>query len=307
MGTEAESGNVTSEHIINSSFELLDSNSSNQTFENEDIEINSNDISMVSINLKTSPQKSQEPDFDFGILKNKIEKNYKQISISRKMRKYYRKRYQLFSLFDQGILLDNESWFSVTPEKVAQHIAAKTFEKMGSRSNLTILDAFCGSGGNTIAFAQLFENVISCDIDFTKLQCAQYNASQVYKVGHKINFLMQDFFSLHETLKEDQQIDVIFLSPPWGGTNYLQMKQADISEFPLDGFHIYLYCLNKLKCKNIVYFLPRNCNIDQILYMAGPGGVCEIEQNFLGYKLVALSAYYGYELNNQVEEQDLQE
>ena len=94
---------------------------------------------------------------------------------------------------------------------------------------------------------------------------------------------------------------------PWGGTNYLQMKQADISEFPLDGFHIYLYCLNKLKCKNIVYFLPRNCNIDQILYMAGPGGVCEIEQNFLGYKLVALSAYYGYELNNQVQEQDLQE
>jgi trimethylguanosine synthase len=154
-------------------------------------------------------------DFDFTIFKNKIIKNYKQIAISRKLRKFYRKRYQLFSLFDSGILLDNESWFSVTPEQVAKHIAQKCFEKMGSRSDLVILDAFCGSGGNTIAFAQLFEQVISCDIDFTKLQCAQHNAFSVYNEGHHINFVMQDFFQLHTTLKSDQQIDCIFLSPPW--------------------------------------------------------------------------------------------
>ena len=83
------------------------------------------------------------------------------------------------------------------------------------------------------------------------------------------------------------------------------MKQADISEFPLDGFQIYLYCLNKLNCQNIIYFLPRNCNIDQILYMAGPGGSCELEQNFLGYKLVALTAYYGSTLNMEVDLNEL--
>ena len=234
----------------------------------------------------------QVSDFDFEILKNKLEKNYKQISISRRMRKYYRKRYQLFSRFDDGILLDNESWFSVTPEKVAHHIAQKCFEKLNSNTNLTILDAFCGSGGNTIAFAHYFKHVISCDIDFVKLQCAQFNATNVYNVGHNISFIMQDFFNLHKTLEPNFNIDCCFLSPPWGGTTYVQMKETDISEFPIDGFQIYLYCKNVLNCKNIIYFLPRNCNIEQILYMAGPGGICELEQNYLDHKLVALTAYY---------------
>ena len=260
---------------------------------NNSIEIQ-NEYSLI----EPSISKPVTADFDFEILKAKIEKNYKQIAISRKMRKYYRRRYQLFTRFDDGILLDNESRFSVTPEKVALHIAKKCFESLGSNPNLTVLDAFCGSGGNTIAFAHYFNNVISCDIDFTKLQCAQHNSTNVYKVGHKINFLIQDFFSLDKTI--NCKIDLIFLSPPWGGVSYLETKQSDISEFPLDAFHIYLYCLHKLDCENIVYFLPRNSNIEQILYMAGPGGVVELEQNYLGPKLVALSAYYGYNLNDQI-------
>lgn len=40
----------------------------------------------------------------------------------------------------------SESWFSVSPEKIAEHIAERC------RSDL-IVDAFCGAGGNTIQFA----------------------------------------------------------------------------------------------------------------------------------------------------------
>ena len=39
-----------------------------------------------------------------------------------------------------------EGWFSVTPEKIAEHIAERC------RCD-TIIDAFCGVGGNTIQFA----------------------------------------------------------------------------------------------------------------------------------------------------------
>lgn len=39
-----------------------------------------------------------------------------------------------------------ESWFSVTPEKVAAYTAERC------KCNL-IVDAFCGAGGNTIQFA----------------------------------------------------------------------------------------------------------------------------------------------------------
>jgi trimethylguanosine synthase len=39
-----------------------------------------------------------------------------------------------------------ESWFSVTPEKIAEHIAHRC-------QTDTIVDAFCGVGGNSIQFA----------------------------------------------------------------------------------------------------------------------------------------------------------
>lgn len=66
------------------------------------------------------------------------------------IKKYYSQRYRLFEKFDEGILLDEESWFSVTPERIADHIAQRTKCRL-------ILDAFCGVGGNAIAFAY------SCD------------------------------------------------------------------------------------------------------------------------------------------------
>lgn len=43
-----------------------------------------------------------------------------------------------------------ESWFSVTPEKVAAHAAERC------RCDL-IVDGFCGVGGNAIQFAQTCE------------------------------------------------------------------------------------------------------------------------------------------------------
>jgi trimethylguanosine synthase len=52
-----------------------------------------------------------------------------------------------FSLYEKGCLLDWEGWYSVTPEQMANHIAERC------RCD-TILDAFCGVGGNTIAFAK---------------------------------------------------------------------------------------------------------------------------------------------------------
>lgn len=59
------------------------------------------------------------------------------------LQKYWNQRFRLFSKFDEGIKLDRESWFSVTPEAIAKHIAERC------QCDL-IVDAFCGVGGNTI-------------------------------------------------------------------------------------------------------------------------------------------------------------
>ena len=229
---------------------------------------------------------------DLNLFKKEILDSYNRIKNSKKMRKYYQQRYKLFNKFENGILLDNESWFSVTPEKVAQHIASKCFEKFNKNSNLVVFDPFCGSGGNAIQFAKYFNVVYAFDIDYKKLLCAKNNA-EIYQVENKIEFICDDFFNIEKHLEKNKP-DILFLSPPWGGINYMDTEECDISKFPINGFKIFYHALKLTK--NIVFFLPRNTNIEQILYLTHPdnqiGSLVEIEQNFLNYKLISLTAYF---------------
>jgi trimethylguanosine synthase len=230
---------------------------------------------------------------DLKTIEKTILNSYRKVKNCKKLRKYYQQRYKLFSRFDSGILLDKESWYSVTPEKVAQHIAYKCFERFKFDPNLVVFDPFCGSGGNTIQFAKYFNQVYSFDIDYKKLLCAKQN-SIIYNVDNKIEFICDDYFNIINYLDKFKP-DIVFLSPPWGGIDYMNTDECDISKFPINGFNIFNYALKLTK--NIVYFLPRNTNIEQILYLAHPNlahsCVVEIEQNFLNYKLISITAYFG--------------
>lgn len=92
-----------------------------------------------------------------------------EIENDRNLVKYWRRRYTLFSLYDRGIKMDagkfitsrkrqmlsiiiffsliTEAWFSATPECIAKHTANRL------RCDI-IVDAFCGTGGNSIQFAK---------------------------------------------------------------------------------------------------------------------------------------------------------
>lgn len=63
------------------------------------------------------------------------------------VKKYWFQRYDLFSKYDEGIRMDEEGWFSVTPEE----IAAGQAERCSGAG--VVIDAFTGVGGNAIQFA----------------------------------------------------------------------------------------------------------------------------------------------------------
>ncbi|KAM9845030.1 trimethylguanosine synthase [Aulostomus maculatus] len=199
--------------------------------------------------------------------------------------KYWAQRYRLFSRFDEGIRLDREGWFSVTPEKIAEHIALRVDASFSDAQ--LVIDAFCGVGGNAIQFALTGKRVLAVDIDPVRLDLARHNAT-VYGVHNQIEFLQGDFLQLAPRLRGD----VVFLSPPWGGPDYLTADVFDImTMMEPDTFQI--FHLAKLISDNIVYFLPRNADMDQIASLAGPGGKVEVEQNFLNNKLKTITAYFG--------------
>ena len=99
--------------------------------------------------------------------------------------KYWSKRYYLFSKFDRGIRIDDESWYSVTPEPMAKHIAARvedqcSTEEIGSGGS-NVLDAFCGVGGNLIQFSRKCGFCVGSDMDPLKVQNANHN-SEIYNL-----------------------------------------------------------------------------------------------------------------------------
>ncbi|XP_050543374.1 trimethylguanosine synthase-like [Daktulosphaira vitifoliae] len=116
------------------------------------------------------------------------------------------KRYLLFSKFDQGIMMDHESFYSVCPEILSKHIALRC-------PGLDVaMDPFCGAGGNVIQLAKRYKHVIAVDIDANKLEFAKRNA-EIYGVREKITFIQGDFFEIGETLKKYKP-QVIVTSPP---------------------------------------------------------------------------------------------
>eukprot|EP00795_Rhopilema_esculentum_P007756 gene7756-13599_t len=194
--------------------------------------------------------------------------------------KYWNQRYRLFSRFDEGIKLDKESWFSVTPEKIAEHIAERC------RCDV-VIDAFCGAGGNTVQLAFTCERVIAIDIDAKKIELAKHNAS-IYGVADRIEFIVGDFLKLAPYLKAD----VVFLSPPWGGPDYLKAKVFNLKTMIIpDGEEVFY--LAKCITDSIAYFLPRNVDVEQVMRLAGPASKTEIEQNILNNKVKTVTAYFG--------------
>ncbi|KAJ3542984.1 hypothetical protein NMY22_g3306 [Coprinellus aureogranulatus] len=217
------------------------------------------------------------------------------------LQKYFSQRYRFFSLYSEppGCLLDEEGWFSVTPERIANQIAERC------RCDI-ILDGFCGVGGNAIAFAQTCNRVIALDISPTRLALARHNA-EIYGVADRIEFVQADYLSFIETeqLKsKPRKIDVIFLSPPWGGPSYLdgpavpdqalegeQHPPYHLSSIqPIHGAE--LFKRSRVVTPNIAYFLPRNTVLSEIAELAGDERV-EVEEEWMGSKLKALTCYYG--------------
>jgi trimethylguanosine synthase len=258
--------------------------------------------------------------------------------------KFWSQRRRLFTRFDDGIQLDKESWFSVTPEAIADHIASKmlasssTTTTTPSQPGVVILDPFCGCGGNAIAFARhnAVALVVCVDLDLEKLRRAAVNA-KIYDIPNdKMVFIhgnacqvisMYDEGKLVQSEGQEKKknatatamqyligglellpknIDMMFLSPPWGGMDYIRVGKRNytlscIKVDENDDNRIHGEQLLELAAKSlghgpVAYFLPRNTNGTQLgksVLRAGYRGRMELEQNVLNGKLKTVTAYIG--------------
>jgi trimethylguanosine synthase len=185
--------------------------------------------------------------------------------------------------------------------------------------------------------------VIALDTSPTRLALARHNAT-IYGVADRIEFILSDYISFanaYLSLPSDsletakRKIDVVFLSPPWGGPSYLSTAAPDTpDETPPDDELPPSYSLSSIQpihgaalfrlsrriTQNIAYYLPRNMILEEISNLLEPESkslsdscqdvesttntkvngdsteepeMVEVEEEWMGTKLKALTCYFG--------------
>ena len=179
---------------------------------------------------------------------------------------YWKKRYEYWPNFDNGICTDESGLYYVTPWDSAIQIAnvCKTFFLNDSP---IIIDCCCGVGGNTIAFARIFPDcrIIGIDNDSVRILCAQRN-SLVSGCSERVDFLHMDCFNFLLSLRQSARF--IFISPPWGGPGY---KISKVEDIPFDLFRFIQCC--QTACNQgyqICIFLPKNFKNSEALRLSPP-------------------------------------
>jgi trimethylguanosine synthase len=153
-------------------------------------------------------------------------------------------------------------------------------------------------------------------------------------VVDRIEFILADFVSFARTLPTASRrtIDVIFLSPPWGGVDYQSLSSSNAAFngtsaqsnshsiattpqgaeelrdngtqyslnnlTPLNGAE--LFTLARRITPNVALFLPRNQDLREVSDLVTPGSgnqspveLVEVEEEWMGNKLKALTCYFG--------------
>ncbi|RLM56327.1 hypothetical protein C2845_PM10G04910 [Panicum miliaceum] len=217
--------------------------------------------------------------------------------------KYWAHRHNLFSLYDRGVRMDAEGWYSATPEAVAASQAARA-----APGNL-VVDAFVGSPPGTRRLTSRAPDsihflfvphhrglvpqgcyVVAVEIDPRKVELAAHNA-RVYGVEDRIEFVVGDFFRLAPFLKAD----LVFLSPPWGGPAYIHAPIYTLDMLkPKDGYTTF-QAAQKI-APNVIMFLPRTVDISQVeelSWLSCPPLDFESEENYIHHRLKGITAYFG--------------
>ena len=171
--------------------------------------------------------------------------------------------------------------------------------------------------------------VIALDTSPTRLALARHNAA-LHGVAAQIEFVLADFRTFAASWMvspansesesatgatgtsssgRGRKIDVVFLSPPWGGPEYLAGPTYSLAQTQPEPAGE-LFRLARLMTPNVAFYVPRNTVLEDIAGLLPPptslngvGAGCgtvggeleqvEVEEEWMGTKLKALTCYFG--------------
>jgi trimethylguanosine synthase len=187
---------------------------------------------------------------------------------------WYR-RHQLFSKFDDGILMDQEAWYEASPENVARYIAVKMKKKS------IIHDGCAGVGGNSIQFALIGCRVFAVYLNASRLDMLRANC-KIYGVLDGIKTVKQDVFAyVNDLPPASDNSQALYLSPPWGGRICNKISTLKLADLPIDIKPLIRIALQKLGA--CVLHLPRRIDLDDVISAFRECGMTYVEIEGIWY------------------------
>lgn len=184
---------------------------------------------------------------------------------------------------------------------------------------------------NSLALSPAWPKVIALDTSPTRLALARHNAA-LHGLAGQIEFVLADFRTFaasrmvlsHPTSESagtsagaasssstgrERKIDVVFLSPPWGGPEYLAGPTYSLARTQPEPA-VELFRLARQMTRNVAFYVPRNTVLEDVAGLLPPptpldgvgddggttgGGLerVEVEEEWMGTKLKALTCYFG--------------
>lgn len=121
----------------------------------------------------------------------------------------------------------------------------------------TIVDATAGVGGDTIMFANYARNVISIELNSARCEMLKHNITE-YKFTN-CTVINGDATVVIPTLNN---IDVIYIDPPWGGKDYKNKEMLKLSLGSIEIEQFVIDCFNNVSGLHLIALkLPQNYDI----------------------------------------------
>jgi hypothetical protein len=166
--------------------------------------------------------------------------------------------------------LNEEGGFSITrPYESGQIIflienfikfCSKKLSKKTSIVDMTLTDATACMGGDLVRFSGYFKIITGVEIDTNNFNLLIQNCKK-FDCKNVILF-NQDYLEIYDKLKQD----VIYLDPPWGGTDY---KNKDIISLKIGDLELW-ELIKLIKHKKLTNFIfikaPMNVCLNNIEY-----------------------------------------
>ena len=161
-----------------------------------------------------------------------------------------------------NLRLTDVALYSTTPQSHSEYLIdiLTSYIDKEHMKEMVVTDVGACIGGNTFTLLKYFKRVNAVELNKLHAEILLHNAQEIFtkKMLQKLHVYNDDYMAIMHFLKQD----VIFMDPPWGGTDYKKNTKLDLK---YSNIHLHQVVKSNLQKKTKMFVLKVPTNYDWTL------------------------------------------